>query len=118
MRVYRSKISRSIHRTATDLHRGGLFSDAKMKEFDESCLIPFFGPQEIRLLREREAISRENLADELNIPVGLVEQWENGGRSLTFLRSNSSTSSGARASKPHTSDPLNPTARRIGPCSP
>jgi putative transcriptional regulator len=63
-----------------------------MREFDELCLTPVrpLTPEGIRELREREGVSQAVFARYLNVPTGLVSQWERGekhpqGASLKLL---------------------------------
>ncbi len=37
---FRSKISAAVHESMSDLRKSGLIDDAKMREFDQSCLKP------------------------------------------------------------------------------
>ena len=69
-----------IHRSAASFHQAGLMDDAKMREFDEGCLDPEFAPADLKALREREGVSRTDLAYRLGVSTDTVAQWERGRR--------------------------------------
>ena len=80
-----------IHRSVAGMHRIGLMDDAKMREFDEGCLVPEFVPADLKSLREREGVSRTDLASKLGVSPDTVAQWERGkrrpnGSALRLLR--------------------------------
>ena len=54
-----------------------------MKTFDEMCLTPVeeLTPEQIRQIRLREQVSQSVFARYLNVPSGLVSQWECGEQS-------------------------------------
>ncbi len=63
-----------------------------MRRFDRECLtsIHCLSGQEIKQIRERERVSQRIFALYLNVPPGLVSQWERGikqpsGASLKLL---------------------------------
>jgi putative transcriptional regulator len=80
--TYQSDVDQSIHELASALHGVGLVSDKKMKQFDESCLVPVkeYTAEEIRALREREEISQALLARLLNVTTNCVSKYEQGER--------------------------------------
>jgi len=89
---YRSEIKAAIHETATDLYEAGFIDTRTMRRFDRSCLTPVhrFTAEEIRALREREAVSQAVFAQFLNVSRDSVSQWERGckrpaGPSLKLL---------------------------------
>jgi putative transcriptional regulator len=89
---YRSRVLASVHETAEGLTAAGVMSKQTMREFDELCLTPVrpLTPEGIRELREREGVSQAVFARYLNVPTGLVSQWERGekhpqGASLKLL---------------------------------
>jgi putative transcriptional regulator len=91
-RKYRSDIARSVHETASGLHRIGLVDRKTMRRFDASCLttVEDLTPRQIQALREREDVSQAVFASFLNVRPGLVSQWERGekkpsGPSLKLL---------------------------------
>lgn len=88
----RSKALAAVHETAAGLHRLELIDAATMREFDALCLTPVekLTPDEIRALREREAVSQPVFAHYLNVSKGIVSKWERGekkpdGPSLKLL---------------------------------
>jgi len=92
IKQYRSRIMAAIHQTATDLHECGLVSKRVMHGFDADCLAPVTGlsAAEISALRMREGASQTMFARCLNVPAGLLAQWERGekqpqGPSLKLL---------------------------------
>ena len=91
-KLYRSKLSASIHQFAEDLHGAGLLSKKTMRELDESCLTPIktFTPSDLEALRKREEVSQAVFARHLGLSVNLISQWERGekkpgGASLKLL---------------------------------
>ena len=56
----RNKALAAVHETAAALHRLELVDASTMREFDAMCLTPVekLTPDEIRALREREAVSQ------------------------------------------------------------
>jgi putative transcriptional regulator len=88
----RSKALAAVHETAAGLHRLEIIDTATMREFDAMCLTPVekLTPDEIRALREREAVSQPVFAHYLNVSKGSVSKWERGekkpdGASLKLL---------------------------------
>ena len=90
---YGSKALAAVHEAAHGLAEAGLMSGRTMRAFDEMCLMPIkeMTPEDIRALRLREHASEAVFARHLNVPAGLVSQWERGqkrprGPSLKLLR--------------------------------
>ena len=88
----RSKALATVHETAAGLHRLQIIDTATMREFDAMCLTPVekLTPDEIRALREREAVSQPVFAHYLNVSKSIVSKWERGekkpdGPSLKLL---------------------------------
>ncbi|MEO5348749.1 MAG: DNA-binding transcriptional regulator [Magnetococcus sp. YQC-3] len=81
-KTYKSDIKAAIHQTASDLHEAGLINKQTMRRFDKSCLTPVrdFTANDIRALREREAVSQTVFARYLNVPRDSVSQWERGDK--------------------------------------
>ncbi|RRD88598.1 helix-turn-helix domain-containing protein [Conchiformibius steedae] len=77
---YKSDVSASIHAVAADLHSLGLIDDAQMRQFDKSCLtpVPPLDGDEIRAIREKEALTQAGFAHYLNISKNQVSAWERG----------------------------------------
>lgn len=82
MSVYDSDLSRSIHATARGLSKSGLLSATAFREIEARCLVATPNPQDVSDLREREALSLEDLARLLNLAPQAIEQWESGERRL------------------------------------
>lgn len=87
-----SPILADIHETMTGLHRLGMISDTKLREFDALCLSPVekMDADAIRALREREQVSQSVFAHFLNVRKEAVSRWERGekrpdGPSLKLL---------------------------------
>ncbi len=89
---YRSKISESVHRTASDFAKIGVVDKATMREFDRMCLtitMPL-SSDEIRAIRETSGVSQAVFAGYIGVTAGLVSKWECGekkpsGPSLKLL---------------------------------
>jgi putative transcriptional regulator len=89
---YKNNVKAAIHQTAIGLYEAGVIDKQTMRDFDASCLtaIQDFGPDEIRALREREAVSQVVFAQYLNVSKDSVIKWERGikhpaGSSLKLL---------------------------------
>ena len=78
---YKSEMLAAVHETALGLHEVGVLNKT-MKMFDEICLTPIeeLTPEQIRQIRLREKVSQSVFARYLNVPTGLVNQWECGER--------------------------------------
>lgn len=79
---YKSEALAAVHETALGLHEAGVLNKVTMKTFDEMCLTPVeeLTPEQIRQIRLREQVSQSVFARYLNVPSGLVSQWERGER--------------------------------------
>ena len=79
---YKSEMLAAVHETAFGLHEAGVLNKVTMKTFDEMCLTPVeeLTPEQIRQIRLREKVSQSVFARYLNVPAGLVSQWECGAR--------------------------------------
>mgnify|MGYP006314053537 CR=1 FL=1 len=79
-KVYRSKIAEAVHSMVEDFEQAGLVTKQTMRSFDESCLVKanVIGADEIRAIREREAVSQPVFARYLNVSKNLVSEWERG----------------------------------------
>lgn len=79
-KTYRSEIAAAVHETAEGIHEVGLIDKQTMRRFDESCLTPApaLSPDEIRAIREKEAVSQPVFARYLNVSKNLVSDWERG----------------------------------------
>lgn len=79
-RTYRSEIAGAVHEMIEGFHKAGVVPKTTLREFDEACLIQAdaLAPEEIRALREREAVSQPVFAAYLNVSRNLVSDWERG----------------------------------------
>ena len=79
---YKSEMLAAVHETAVGLHEVGVLNKVTMRTFDEMCLTPVeeLTPEQIRQIRLREQVSQSVFARYLNVPSGLVSQWERGER--------------------------------------
>ncbi len=78
--AYRSEIACAVHEMIEGFHKVGVVAKTTLREFDEACLIraDALAPEEIRALREREAVSQPVFAAYLNVSRNLVSDWERG----------------------------------------
>jgi putative transcriptional regulator len=81
-KTYRSEAFAAIHETTEGLHEAGAITRQTMCKFDALCLTPApeLAGDEIKALRLREGLSQAVFARPLNVTVGLVSQWERGGK--------------------------------------
>jgi putative transcriptional regulator len=79
-KTYRSEIAAAVHGMVEGFERAGLVDKRTMRQFDESCLAPApnLGPEEIRGIRQKEAVSQPVFARYLNVSKNLVSEWERG----------------------------------------
>lgn len=80
MMKYKSNVCAAIHETMQGLHDIGVIDDAQMRQFDKSCLtpVPPLDGDEIRAIREKEALTQASFAHYLNISKNQVSAWERG----------------------------------------
>ena len=78
--IYRSEIAAAMHGMVEGFARAGLVGKKTMREFDVGCLLPTpaLAPDEIRAIREKEAVSQPVFARYLNVSSNLVSEWERG----------------------------------------
>lgn len=78
--AYRSEIAGAVHEMVAGFASVGVVSKTTLRQFDEACLIQddALAPDEIRALREREAVSQPVFAAYLNVSRNLVSDWERG----------------------------------------
>ena len=81
-RKYRSEALGAAHEAARDLYRAGGIDKVTMRKFDLLCLtlVDRLSAAEIQALREAAGVSQGVFARVLNVPPGLVSQWERGER--------------------------------------
>lgn len=77
---YKSQALQAIHEMMTGAHELGLVGKQTMRDFDKGCLTeitPLNGDQ-IRAIREQEALSQAAFAIHLNVSKNHVSDWERG----------------------------------------
>jgi putative transcriptional regulator len=81
-RRYRSEALAAAHEAASDLYRAGSIDKLTMRKFDLMCLtsVRQLSAKEIQALREAAGVSQGVFARALNVPPGLISQWERGER--------------------------------------
>jgi putative transcriptional regulator len=79
-KTYKSDAMEALHQMMEGAYRVGAIDKKTMREFDASCLIaaPALKPEEIKALREGEAVSQGIFAHYLNVSKNLVSDWERG----------------------------------------
>jgi putative transcriptional regulator len=79
---YRSEALAAAHEAARDLYRAGGIGKLTMRKFDLLCLtlVEQLSAREIQALREAAGVSQGVFARVLNVPSGLISQWERGER--------------------------------------
>jgi putative transcriptional regulator len=79
-KTYKSEALASIHQMMEGAQEVGAIDKKTMQEFDDSCLTdaPLLRPDEIKALRESEAVSQPVFARYLNVSKNLVSDWERG----------------------------------------
>ena len=77
---YKSPVSESIHSIASALHDIGVIDKKTMRDFDKSCLteIKPLSSEDIKAIREKEALSQAAFAIYLNVGKNHVSAWERG----------------------------------------
>jgi putative transcriptional regulator len=77
---YKSEVLGAVHHMMEGAFEIGAIDKKTMREFDASCLIaaPALKPEEIKALREGEAVSQGIFAHYLNVSKNLVSDWERG----------------------------------------
>jgi putative transcriptional regulator len=79
---HRSEALAAAHEAARDLYKAGGIDKMTMRKFDLMCLtlVERLSAEEIQALREAAGVSQGVFARVLNVPTGLVSQWERGER--------------------------------------
>lgn len=82
-----SELTKALHETARDMHKGGLLDAAAYEKITKRLLgtqeAPSAAPvtsDDIRQMRERAKMSQAVFAHFLNVSVGYVSQLERGAR--------------------------------------
>ncbi|MBR2252040.1 MAG: DNA-binding transcriptional regulator [Neisseriaceae bacterium] len=80
--TYKDEISESIHSIASALHKAGAIDQAQMKHYNNACLKPIepLNSDEIRKIRENEALTQAAFAIHLNVSKNHISAWERGIR--------------------------------------
>lgn len=78
----KSRIIKEMHETARGLHKVGLISKRRMREFDALCHLDVkeMPPQKIKSLREKAHVSQAVFAAVLNTSLSTVQKWEIGDK--------------------------------------
>ena len=81
-KTYKSEAMAAVHEMMEGLHETGAVDKQTMREFDEACLTPasLLTPEEIKAIREKEAVSQPVFARYLNVSKNLVSDWERGAK--------------------------------------
>ena len=81
-KTYKSEAMAAVHEMMEGLHENGAVDKQTMREFDEACLTPasLLAPEEIKAIREKEAVSQPVFARYLNVSKNLVSDWERGAK--------------------------------------
>lgn len=76
----KSRILKTVHRSAAGLRKVGLIDIRRMREYDALCLspVPEYSPAKIKLIRARHNLSQAVMAAALNASLSTVRQWEIG----------------------------------------
>lgn len=79
-KTYKSQALASIHELMEGAFEIGAIDKKTMRGFDEGCLIPapVLLPEQIKAIRESEAVSQPVFARYLNVSKNLVSEWERG----------------------------------------
>ena len=79
-KTYKSQAMAAVHEMLEGFHESGAIDKQTMREFDEACLTPAarLTSDEIKAIREREAVSQPVFARYLNVSKNLVSDWERG----------------------------------------
>ncbi len=77
---YQSEALEAVHSAASGLFDVGGINTARMRHYDEGCLVKPFKPTEIRRLREKFDVSQRVFARYLNTSQSTVEKWETGAK--------------------------------------
>lgn len=78
--TYKSQAMAAVHEMVEGFREGGAVDKQTMRKFDKSCLTPasLLTPDEIKAIREKEAVSQPVFARYLNVSKNLVSDWERG----------------------------------------
>lgn len=79
-KTYKSEAMASIHELMEGALEVGAIDKKTMRGFDDGCLIPapVLLPEQIKAIRENEAVSQPVFARYLNVSKNLVSEWERG----------------------------------------
>lgn len=81
-KAYKSEAMAAVHEMMEGLFQSRAIDKQTMRDFDEACLAPVavLSPDEIKAIRETEAVSQPVFARYLNVSKNLVSDWERGTR--------------------------------------
>ncbi|MFP3801403.1 helix-turn-helix domain-containing protein [Paraburkholderia sp. SIMBA_027] len=75
-------IAAAVHQAASDLHKVGVITDARMAKYNALCLkpVPSYDSAGVLALRKRRKLSQAVLAGAINTSIATVRCWEAGLR--------------------------------------
>ncbi len=78
--TYKNEAMAAVHGMVEGFRESAAINKQTMREFDESCLTKNsrLTPDEIKAIREKEAVSQPVFARYLNVSKNLVSDWERG----------------------------------------
>ena len=81
-KIYRSEALAAVHEMMEGLDQSGVIDTSTMRAFDEDCLEPAPGlsPEDIKAIRESEAVSQPVFARYMNVSKSVIADWERGTR--------------------------------------
>ena len=79
-KMYKSAPLAAVHEMMEGFHQSGAIDKQTMRDFDEACLEPAIdlSPDDIKAIRENEAVSQPVFARYLNVSKNVVSDWERG----------------------------------------
>ena len=79
-RTYKNEVSERIHSIAIALHQVGVIDDIKLKHYEQHCVEPVetLNNEQIRAIREKEALTQAAFAIHLNVSKNHISAWERG----------------------------------------
>jgi putative transcriptional regulator len=79
-KTYKNEAMAAVHEMVEGFRESGAVDKQTMRQFDESSLTPtsLLTSEEIKAIREREAVSQPVFARYLNVSKNLVSDWERG----------------------------------------
>ena len=77
-----SRLLKTVHETAKDLHKAGVMTKQTMRKFDALCLpqLKEYTPKQIQQIRKRSGTSQAVFAAYLNTNSSTIQKWEHGSK--------------------------------------